>query len=124
VPLTDVIFEQANSAVAERGNTGIVSDVLSSGGLSIPFQIGAWYGDTYTVSGTARLSGVGVVGAEITVVVADDTNMANAYLHSIQVTGVGGAWSASIPVGKLCFAYAQNFVGGIHYTAPGAPYVS
>lgn len=79
---------------------------------------------TYTINGTVTLSAVGVDGAEVTVVVADDTAMTNAYLHSIQTTAGGGLWSADIPVGKLAFAYAQNYAGSVYYTAPGNPFVT
>jgi hypothetical protein len=123
MPITDVVFDQANSIVANRGNTGTLLDAVFSS-ISVPFKIGAWYGDTYAVSGTARLNGVGVANAEITVVVADNTSMANAYLLGIYTTAPDGTWLAYIPVGKLCFAYAQNFTGGVYYTAAGAPYVS
>lgn len=79
---------------------------------------------TYTISGTVSSSGTPVDGAEVTVVVADDTDMTNAYLHSVQVTAGGGLWSADIPIGKLAYAYAQNYSGGTYYTAPGNPYVT
>lgn len=79
---------------------------------------------TYTISGTVTLSGVGVVGAKVTVLVGDDTSMTNAYLHSVQTTIAGGAWSAAIPMGKVAYAYAQNYTGGTYYTAPGNPYVT
>lgn len=79
---------------------------------------------TYTISGTVTLSGTGVDGAEVTVIVADDTSMTNAYLHSIQVTAGGGLWSAAIPTGKIAYAYAQNYTGGVYYTAPGNPFVT
>lgn len=79
---------------------------------------------TFTISGTVTLSGSGVVGAEVTVLVADDTNLTNAYLHSIQTTTTGGAWSADIPVGKLAYAYATNFSSGTYYTAEGRPFIT
>ena len=79
---------------------------------------------TFTISGVVTLSGVGVVGAEVTVIVADDTSLTNAYLHSIQVTTTGGAWSADIPNGKLAYAYASNYATGTYYTAPGRPFIT
>lgn len=79
---------------------------------------------TYTISGTVTLSATPVDGAEVTVIVADDTNLTNPYLHSIQVTAGGGLWSAAIPAGKIAYAYAQNFDAGTYYTAPGNPYIS
>lgn len=78
----------------------------------------------YTISGTVKLLGVGVVGAEVTITVADDHAMTNAYLHSVQVTGVGGAWSADIPVGKKAFASASNDVAGTLYQALNVPFMS
>ena len=122
--LTDVVFEQANSAFADRGNIGVISDSTDKYGFSIPFYVNAWYGSTYSISGVVTLAAVGVVGAEVTVIVADDTNLTNAYLHATVITTSGGAWSANIPTGKLAYAYAQNFTGGVYYTAAGAPYIS
>ena len=80
---------------------------------------------TYTISGNVKLSGVGVDGADVIVMVADDvTTLGNAYLQSVQTTAGGGLWSAIIPDGKYAYAYAQNYTGGIYYTSPGAPFVS
>jgi hypothetical protein len=79
---------------------------------------------TYAISGTVTLAGSGVVGAEVTVLVADDTNLTNAYLLGVYTTTTGGAWSANIPTGKVAYAYAQNFSGGTYYTASGAPYIT
>lgn len=79
---------------------------------------------TFTISGNVTLSGAGVVGAEVTVLVADDTSLTGAFLHSIQTTGAGGAWSAEIPVGKLAYTYATNFSTGTYYTAEGRPFIS
>lgn len=79
---------------------------------------------TFAISGTVSLSGTGVVGAEVTVLVADDTSLTNAYLHSVQTTGVGGAWSANIPQGKTAYAYATNFSTGTYYTAEGRPFIT
>jgi len=81
--------------------------------------------NTYTISGNVKLASVGVVGAEVIVVVADDnTTLANAFIHSVNTTTAGGAWSAAIPNNKYAYAYAQNFTGGIYYTSPGAPFVA
>lgn len=80
--------------------------------------------ETFTISGNVTLSGAGVVGAEVTVLVADDESLTNAFLHSIQTTGAAGAWSATIPVGKLAYAYATNFSSGTYYTAEGRPFIS
>ena len=79
---------------------------------------------TYAISGNVTNGGTGVVGAEVTVLVADDTSMTNAYLQGIYTTTSGGAWSANIPVGKLAYVYANDYSGGVYYTAPGAPYIS
>lgn len=79
---------------------------------------------TYAISGNVTNGGSGVVGAEVTVLVADDTNLTNAYLLGVYTTTAGGAWSANIPTGKVAYAYAQNFTGGTYYTSPGAPYIS
>ena len=79
---------------------------------------------TFTISGTVSLSGSGVVGAEVTVIVADDTALTNAYLHSIVTTTAGGAWSANIPTGKTAYAYASDFASGTYYTATGAPFIT
>ena len=79
----------------------------------------------HTVSGTVTLSGTGVVGAKVFVLIADDTSLTHAYLWETVTTGVGGAWScATIPDEKIAYAYAQNYTGGTYYTAAGAPYVS
>jgi hypothetical protein len=79
---------------------------------------------TYTISGVVTLSSTGVVGAKVTVLVADDTSLTNAYLHEVVTTTAGGAWTSNIPTGKIAYAYGQNYTGGIYYTAPGAPYIS
>ena len=79
---------------------------------------------TYTISGNVTLSGTGVVGATVTVLVADDTSLTNAYLLGVVTTTAGGAWSANIPTGKVAYAYGQNFTGGTYYTSPGAPYIT
>jgi hypothetical protein len=79
---------------------------------------------TYTISGTVRNSGVGVVGAKVNVVVSDDVTMTNGYLLGTYTTTTGGAWSAEIPDGMVAYAYAQNFTGGTYFTAPGAPYIT
>jgi hypothetical protein len=78
---------------------------------------------TYTISGFVTLSGVGVVGAKINIVVADDHTMTNAYFWGTATSIAAGAWSAAIPAGKYAYAYAQNDVTGTLYTAPGAPYL-
>jgi hypothetical protein len=77
---------------------------------------------TFTISGVVTLSAVGVVGAEVLVVIADDVAMTNAILWEVVTTTAGGAWSSNIPTGKLAFAYAQNDVSGTKYTSPGRPY--
>ena len=79
---------------------------------------------TFTVSGVVTLSGTGVVGAKVTVLVADDTSLTNAYLWQIVTTTAGGAWACDIPTGKVAYAYGQNYTGGTYYTAPGAPYIT
>ena len=79
---------------------------------------------TYTISGTVTLSGTGVVGAEVTVLIADDTALTNAYLYQVVTTTTGGAWSCTIPNGKFAYSYAQNYTGGVYYTATGNPFVS
>jgi hypothetical protein len=79
----------------------------------------------HTISGTVSLSGTGVVGAKVFVIIADDTAMTNAYLWTTVTTGALGYWECTtIPDGKIAYAYAQNYTGGIYYTATGAPYVS
>ena len=79
---------------------------------------------TYTISGNVTNSGTGVVGAEVTVIVADDTSLTNAYLHGVYTTTAGGAWSANIPTGKMAYAYASDFASGTYYTAPGNPFIT
>lgn len=79
---------------------------------------------TYTISGTVTNGGSPVVGALVNVVVADCMFMSNAYLLGTYTTTAGGAWTAEIPTGMVAYAYAQNFTGGIYYTAPGAPYIT
>ena len=78
----------------------------------------------YTISGVVRNNGVPVVGAQVNVVVADDLNMANAYLLGTYTTTTGGAWCANIPTGTVAYAYAQNQTGGQFFTAQGAPYIT
>jgi hypothetical protein len=80
----------------------------------------------HAISGTVNNGGSGVVGAKVTVLVADDTSLTNAVLWGVYTTGAGGAWTtpANIPDGKIAYAYAQNYTGGTYYTADGAPYVS
>ena len=79
---------------------------------------------TFTVSGTVTNGGIGVVGAKVTVMVADDTSLTNAYLWQVVTSTSGGAWACEIPAGKMAFAYAQNYTTGTYYTAPGAPFIS
>ena len=79
---------------------------------------------TFTVSGTVTSSGTGVVGAKVTVMVADDTSLTNAYLWKIVTSTSGGAWTCEIPAGKMAFAYAQNYAGSVYYTAAGAPFIT
>lgn len=80
---------------------------------------------THSISGTVKLSGVGVVGAKVTVLVASDTTLSDAKLWGIYTTGAGGTWSTptDIPDGKVAYAYAQDYTGGTYYTASGNPYV-
>ncbi len=78
----------------------------------------------FTISGVVTLSAVGVVGAEVAVLVADDTSLTNAYLWAVVTTTTGGAWTCDIPAGKVAYAYAQNYTGGIYYTAPGNPFIT
>ncbi len=79
---------------------------------------------TYTISGNVTNGGTGVVGAEVTVLVADDTSLTNAYLLGIFTTTAGGAWSTNIPTGKMAYAYASDFASGTYYTAPGNPFIT
>ncbi len=80
----------------------------------------------HAISGTVTNGGTGVVGAKVLVLIADDTSLTNAYLWATITTGAGGTWScATIPDGKIAFAYAQHDAGGgTYYTAAGAPFVS
>lgn len=80
---------------------------------------------THTISGTVKLAGTGVVGAKVTILIDDDTSLANPELLQVVTTTTGGAWTSSaIPNGKIAYAYAQNYTGGTYYSATGAPYVS
>jgi hypothetical protein len=80
---------------------------------------------TYTISGTVTLSGSGVTNAHVTVIIADDTNLTNAFLWANILTTAGtGAWTCNIPIGKIAYVYAQDYTGGIYYTSAGNPFVS
>lgn len=79
---------------------------------------------SYTISGNVTLSGTGVVGAEVTVIVADDNLLTNAYLLGVYTTIAAGAWSASIPNGKIAYVTASNESAGTFYTAEGRPFIS
>jgi hypothetical protein len=80
---------------------------------------------TYTISGTVTLSGSGVTDAHVTVIIADDTNLTNAFLWANILTTAGtGAWTCNIPIGKIAYVYAQDYTGGIYYTSAGNPFVS
>lgn len=81
---------------------------------------------THTISGNVTLSGSGVVGAKVIVLVADDAALTNATLWGTYTTTGGGAWiSSAIPDGKYAYAYAQHDAGGgTYYSATGAPYIT
>lgn len=79
---------------------------------------------SYTISGNITLSGSPVTGAEVSVIVADDTSFSNAYYQGLYTSNSTGGWSASIPTGKTAYAYAQNYTGGVYYTANGAPFIT
>jgi hypothetical protein len=80
----------------------------------------------HAISGVVSLSGTGVVGAEVVVLVADDTALTNAVLWGVYTTTAGGAWTtpADIPDGKIAYAYASDYATSTYYTATGAPFVS
>lgn len=80
--------------------------------------------ETYQITGNVTLSGAGVVGAKVNVIIADDTSLTNSRFWETVTTGALGAWSSNIPIGKIAYAYAQNYTGGIYYTSVGNPYVS
>lgn len=79
---------------------------------------------TYTISGTVTLGGSPVSGAEVSVLVADDAEMTNPFLHSVNTTDASGRWSADIQTGKYAYAYANSSASGTNYTAPGVPYMT
>jgi hypothetical protein len=79
---------------------------------------------THTISGTVTLAGSAVAAAEVTVLVADNETLTNAFLHSIVTTSVLGAWSANVPDGKFAYAYASNYATGTYYTAEGRPFIT
>jgi hypothetical protein len=78
---------------------------------------------TFAISGTVTLSAVGVEGAKVIVVEADDTSLTNAVLREVITTPAGGAWSSTIRAGKVGAAFVQYTSGGTLYTAPGSPYL-
>lgn len=78
---------------------------------------------TFTISGNVTLSSVGVVGAKVIVMEADDINMTNAVLKEVVTTTAGGAWSSSIRTGRVGAAFVQYESSGTLYTAPGSPYL-
>ena len=120
-----IVYDQSNCIRMFRGNIGTVQDLLLKSGVSVPVYQNLWTGTTHPISGTVKLSGVGVVGAEVIVIIADDEQLTSPYVFGVVATTAGGVWSIEgIPDGKYAYAYAQNYTGGTHYTSTGAPYVS
>lgn len=78
---------------------------------------------TFAISGTVTLNAVGVEGAKVIVIEADDTSMTNPLLVEVISTPAGGAWSSTIRTGKVGAAFVQYTSGGTLYTAPGSPYL-
>jgi hypothetical protein len=79
--------------------------------------------ETFAISGTVTLDAVPVVGAKIIVVVADDLIATNAELWDVTESVSGGAWSSTVPVGKVGAAFVQHRVDPTLYTAPGSPFL-
>lgn len=120
--LTSIVFGQSNCINLSRGNSGQIDDITQS---SMCIQVYQKLLDTtrstYTIGGTVKLNSVGVVGAQVSVLVADDASLSNAVLWGVHTTGAGGTWTSDpIPVGKYSYAYAQDEVGGVIYTSIGA----
>lgn len=79
---------------------------------------------TFAISGTVTLNGVGLTGAKVMVIEADDINLTNAFLRDVITTPAGGAWSSTIRTGKVGAAFVQYNTGGTYYTAAGSPFLS
>lgn len=79
---------------------------------------------TYTINGTITNGGSGVVGAKVTVMMADDANYTNASVWEIVTSTGGGAWTCNIPTGKWAYAHCHWNDTGTYYTSAGAPFLS
>ena len=79
---------------------------------------------TFAISGQVTLSGVGVDGAKIMVIEADDVSLTNGYLKEVVTTAGGGNWASTIRTGKVGAAFVQYKLGANYYTAPGSPFLS
>jgi hypothetical protein len=79
---------------------------------------------TFTISGTITLNAVGVEGAKVIVIEADDESLTNGFLREVITTPAGGAWSSTIRTGKIGAVFVQYKNGATYYTAPGSPFLS
>lgn len=79
--------------------------------------------NTFAISGQVTLSAVGVSGALVTVMEADDESMTNARLVEVVTTDGSGNWASTIRTGCVGAAFVQYKSGATYYTAPGSPYL-
>jgi len=133
INLLPPIVEKSGKEFILRPGQSLLVRVFSAATTSNPTLLNNWFVQvvweedaltTFAISGTVSLSGVGIDGAKVIVIEADDETLTNGFLKEIVTTSGGGLWSSTIKTGKVGAAFVQYKSGGTYYTAPGSPFLS
>ena len=127
-----VIVEETNKEFKLRPGEAILVQIVSPNAVTNHALINNFFVEcifeeepiaTFSISGVVTSGGVGVTGARVMVLEADDELMTNAFLRQVIITPAGGAWSSTIRTGKVGAAFVQYKDGATYYTAPGSPFL-